>query len=395
MSKPNDKNNKSWENNKNTSDSGSDSNRRKRGKYGFSRKRKPRMYGALDLGTNNCRLLIARPTGQGFRVAASFSRIVRLGEGLTESGRLTDLAMDRTISALSICSEKLKYFDVVQSRNIATEACRRAENCDEFLARIDEETGLNFEAITSNEEARLALKGCQSLLHPENPYALVFDIGGGSTEIIWAKKNNEKNNSHASKPKRTDFEILDVLSLPLGVVTLAEECGIYEVSNNCYQNMVTDISDKLPAFCERNGIKQKIAENKVQMLGTSGTVTTLGAVHLNLNHYDRSMIDGLDLTFEELTKASCKLTDLDFQGRSEMPCIGNERAELVIPGCAILEAICRAWPVGKLRVADRGLREGMLLELMIKDGVPVIGNPAANCQQHHHANAAKNTGSVV
>jgi len=219
--------------NNNANDPSSDSPKRKRGKYGFSRKRKPRMYGALDLGTNNCRLLIARPTGQGFRVVASFSRIVRLGEGLVESGSLTDMAMDRTISALEICSEKLKSFDVVQSRSIATEACRRATNCEEFLNRIDQETGLSFEAITSNEEARLALKGCQSLLHPNQPYALVFDIGGGSTEIIWAKKNG------------ANFDILDVLSLPLGVVTLAEECGIYEINNECYQKMVADISSQL------------------------------------------------------------------------------------------------------------------------------------------------------
>lgn len=358
--------------------------RRKRGKYGFSRKRKPRMYGALDLGTNNCRLLIARPIGQGFRVVASFSRIVRLGEGLAESGKLSDEAMDRTISALSICSEKLKSFEVVKTRNIATEACRRAENCEEFLTRIDQETGLGFEAISSNEEARLALKGCQILLLEDASYALVFDIGGGSTEVIWARKNE-------TEKEVAGFEILDVLSLPLGVVTLAEECGNYEINSDCYQKMVSDISDQLPAFCERNGIRQKIAENDVQMLGTSGTVTTLGAVHLGLSHYNRSLIDGLDLTFNELDCATRKLTELDFQGRSEMPCIGDERAELVIPGCAILEAICKAWPVGQLRVADRGLREGMLLELMINDGVPVVGNPAANCR---HDNGSDQIGEI-
>ncbi len=354
-------------------DGNSKAQKRKRGKYGFNRKRKPSMYGALDLGTNNCRLLIARPIGQGFRVVASFSRIVRLGEGLAESGRLTDVAMERTISALSICADKLKSFGVVQSRNIATEACRRAANCDEFLARITRETHLNFEAISTGEEARLALKGCQSLLDPATPYALVFDIGGGSTEIVWAKqKPGLAESDHAN------FEILEVLSLPLGVVTLAEECGSYEINNDCYQNMVRDISEQLPGFCERNNIKQKIAGNQVQMLGTSGTVTTLGAVHLGLSQYNRSLIDGLDLTFDEVDTATRKLTDLDYQGRSEMPCIGDERAELVLPGCAILEAICQAWPVGRLRVADRGLREGMLLELMINDGVPVVGNPAAN-----------------
>ena len=358
-------------------DGNSKAPKRKRGKYGFIRKRKPRMYGALDLGTNNCRLLIAHPIGQGFRVVASFSSIVRLGEGLAESGRLANDAMDRTISALSICADKLKLFNVVQSRNIATEACRRAANCDDFLARVAQETHLNFETISSDEEARLALKGCQSLLNATIPFALVFDIGGGSTEIVWAKQKPEKEESEFA-----NFKILDVLSLPLGVVTLAEECGIYEINYDCYQKMVRDIAEQLPAFCERNNIKQEVTANNVQMLGTSGTVTTLGAVHLGLDQYNRLLIDGLDLTFNDLNNATNKLTKLDYDGRSEIPCIGNERAELVIPGCAILEAICQTWPVGQLRVADRGLREGMLLELMINNGVPVLGNPAANYQHN-------------
>ena len=357
--------------------------RRKRGKYGFLRKQELRMYGAIDLGTNNCRLLIARPTGHGFKVVSSFSRIVRLGEGLSESRSLSAKAMERTISALAICSEKLKSLDVVKTRNIATEACRRASNCSEFLARIEKETGLAFEAITSNEEARLAFRGCQPLLNLEQPHALVFDIGGGSTEIIWAKINAE------------NYDILDVLSLQVGVVTLAEEYGTNEISNDSYRNMVNEIFGQLTSFCSRNRIKQNIVENNVQMLGTSGTVTTLGAVHLNLNHYDRSLIDGLDLTFEELNYASQKLISLDFQGRSGMSCIGNERAELVVPGCAILDAICHAWPVGRLRVADRGLREGMLLELMAEDGVPVKGNPAANSQQKNAPTPHKKAGTTV
>ena len=189
-------------------------------------------------------------------------------------------------------------------------------------------------------------------------------------------------NSRIKSHQFANFEILDVLSLPLGVVTLAEECGSNEIDNDCYQKMVLDIAEQLPAFCERNNIKREIAADNVQMLGTSGTVTTLGAVHLGLDQYNRSLIDGLDLTFDELDNATRQLTNLDYQGRSEMPCIGDERAELVLPGCAILEAICQAWPVGRLRVADRGLREGMLLELMINDGVPVVGNPAANCGQN-------------
>ena len=338
-------------------------------KYTWRQKSTFPLYGAIDLGTNNCRLLIARPSGQGFRVTTSYSHIVRLGEGLSENGYLSDSAMDRTIVALTTCSERLKSFGVIKSRSIATEACRRAKNCDEFLARIENRIGLKMETITSNEEARLALRGCQNLLNPTQPYALVFDIGGGSTEIIWAKRGIK------------NFDILDVLSLPLGVVTLAEEWATPRSNNDNYQEMRHYVALKLPIFCKRNNIKQKIKEKKVQMLATSGTATTLGAVHLKLNYYDRSLIDGLNLTFEELDHATKKLTEQNYLNRSKIPCIGDERAELVIPGCAILEAICKRWPVGKLRVADRGLREGILLELMFEDGIPVTGNPTTNDQK--------------
>ena len=326
----------------------------------------PKTYGAVDLGTNNCRLLIAQPSGEGFRVITSYSRIVRLGEGLLRNECLSASAMNRTIQALRICSEKLAKFNVVRSRSIATEACRRAKNCHEFFSKIKRDTGLSMEIITSYEEACLALRGCQNLLNSNQPYALVFDIGGGSTEIIWAKR------------KTQTFEIIDVLSIPLGVVTLAEEWMSSDINSQIYEKMTNYVSEKLPVFCDKNQISQCIKNNKVQMLGTSGTVTTLGAIHLDLNYYDRSLIDGLKLTFQDVECASQRLIQRSHKERSEIPCVGQERAELMIPGCAILEAICRRWPVGKLRVADRGLREGMLLELMIEDGIPVTGNPAAN-----------------
>lgn len=344
--------------------------KKRRGKFGFSRHRKPRMYGALDLGTNNCRLLIARPIGQGFRVVASFSRIVRLGEGLNDQGLLSEEAMSRTISALSICSDKLKTFEVSRTRSIATEACRRASNCDGFLAQIEQNTGLNFETISSHEEARLALKGCQNLIDDHINHALVFDIGGGSTEIVWAQRSDEGQGR--------EFDIVDVISLPLGVVTLAEKYGGKDFSDALYKKLVADIAGELVEFSDNNNIMDKVNSGDVHMLGTSGTVTTLGAVHMNLPQYDRSKIDGLSISFEELQNASCNLTDLSYDDRAAIPCIGRERAELVVPGCAILEAICQIWPVGRLRIADRGLREGMLLELMAEDGLHLTGNPAAN-----------------
>lgn len=322
-------------------------------------------YGALDLGTNNCRLLIARPTGGGFKVIASYSKIVRLGEGLAESGCLSETAMQRTIEALKICAGKLETFTVRSSRSVSTEACRRADNCHDFLGRIKEETGLDIEAISVQEEARLALAGCQTLLSPDTSHALVFDIGGGSTELVWAKRGPD-----------TKFEILDILSLPIGVVNLAEKFYTNAQTAETYNKMTEFVATNLPPFCERNNIADRVRDGKVQMLGTSGTVTTLGAVHLGLPEYSRSAIDGLKIDFEALNDASTMLADMDHAGRAAVPCIGKERADLVVPGCAILEAICRCWPVGHLRVADRGLREGMLLELMTADGIKMTGNPA-------------------
>lgn len=325
----------------------------------YRRRRKPaKTYGALDLGTNNCRLLIAKPTMDGFRVVTSFSRIVRLGEGLADRDRLCEDAMDRAIGALDVCAKKLEQFGVVRSRNIATEACRRAVNCDDFIERIETKTGLTLETITSHEEARLALEGCKSLLADDPTHALVFDIGGGSTELVWAVRADDDG-----------FKIADTLSLPIGVVTLSEICGTGEVSREAYENMVAAVARHLPEFCQRNRISSRVGEGRVQMLGTSGTVTTLGAVHLDLPRYSRADIDGLHIDFDALAQASDRLTGMDYDGRAAIPCIGHERAELVIPGCAILEAICRCWPVGSLRIADRGLREGILLELMAMDRV--------------------------
>jgi len=345
----------------------------RRGKIRFSKKWKTKPYGALDLGTNNCRLLIAKPVGSGFRVTASFSRIVRLGEGLSTNRFLSDAAMARTLDALLICSEKLHEQGVVKTRSIATEACRRASNCNNFFDRIERKTGLIFETISIKEEARLAMISCQSLLTENTPYALAFDIGGGSTELIWSKRD-QKNN----------YEIIDVLSLPFGVLTLSESWDTNIDFRECYKNMVAYIAEQISPFCNKNCIRKKVHEGDVQMLGTSGTVTTLGAVHLKLPYYIRSRVDGLKIGFDELANTTRVITDLRYEDRVALPCIGRERAELVIPGCAILDAICRSWPVGHLRIADRGLREGMLMELMLADGIPILGNPATISQFSSH-----------
>src|SRR5579875_3580956 len=293
-------------------------------------------FAALDLGTNNCRLLIARPAGSGFRVVDAFSRIVRLGEGLAASGLLSAAAMARAIEALRI----------------------RAANCEEFLARVRAETGLAIETISSREEARLVVSGCAALLNPRIPYAIVFDIGGGSTEIIWVRLGRGR---HGRRPRH---HILGSISLPFGVVTLSDRYGGAEVSPASYRAMVAETAAALAPFERTHHILRYIAPARVQMLGSSGTVTTLAGVHMALPRYIRALVDGSTLTFEQIARVSARLAQLDFAGRAANPCVGRERADLVLSGCAILDAICATWPVGRLRVADRGVREGILFDLL-------------------------------
>ncbi len=314
-----------------------------------------RTYAALDLGTNNCRLLVARREGEGFRVVDAFSRIVRLGEGLAASGVLSEAAMARTLAALRICAGKIVQRRVTKARYVATEACRRAANCAEFLDRVRAETGLDIEIIGSEEEARLMVAGCAPLLDRQVPHAVAFDIGGGSTELVSVRVPCDG---------RLAPRVEDCLSLPHGVVTLADRYGGREVSRATYGAMVEEMREAFRPFAERHGLGARIARGEVQMLGSSGTVTTLAGIHLELPRYNRAMVDGTALTFDCVRAVSARLAGLGYAARAAHPCIGSDRADLVLAGCAILEAICQLWPVGRLRVADRGIREGILLGLM-------------------------------
>ncbi len=312
---------------------------------------------ALDLGTNNCRLLVARPAGMGIRVVDAFSRIVRLGEGLTATGALSEEAVNRTIEALKICADKITLRRIASGRYVATEACRRAANCQEFLARVRTETGLEIEIISTAEEARLVVSGCAPLLNPRIPYALVFDIGGGSTEIVLVRLEG------CGDRRRGRPRIIGSMSLPLGVVTLTDRFG-GDVSPSAYRTMVDEAAAALKPFERDYRIRRHIRTGRMQMLGSSGTVTTLAGIHLALPRYIRALVDGSSLTFDQIASVSAHLAGLDLAGRAASPCVGRERADLVLSGCAILDAICETWPVGRLRVADRGVREGILFDLI-------------------------------
>ncbi|MCW2348961.1 exopolyphosphatase/guanosine-5'-triphosphate,3'-diphosphate pyrophosphatase [Sphingobium sp. B11D3B] len=305
---------------------------------------------ALDLGTNNCRLLIARPDGDRFVIVDAFSRIVRLGEGLSATGRLSDAAIDRTLSALSVCAEKLRRRRVVLARSVATEACRQAENGRAFVDRVQRETGIMLDIISPREEARLAVLGCKALLERGEGPALIFDIGGGSTELVLLDGDGDQ------------LRIVDWHSAPHGVVSLAEAVAGYGDTASeraaAYAEMLRRMREAFAAFAERLP-----KTGPVRLLGTSGTVTTLASVHLGLPRYDRKAIDGLTVPADAMREIAGRLSTMSIAERIAQPCIGDERADLVVAGCAILESILDIWPADRLGVADRGIREGILRAL--------------------------------
>jgi len=309
-----------------------------------------RHYAALDLGTNNCRLLIARPHDNGFAVVDAFSRIVRLGEGLATTGRLSDAAIDRTIEALAICADKLKRRNVALARSVATEACRRASNGADFIERAYRETGIALDVISAEEEARLAVLGCHILIEPGDDPALVFDIGGGSTELVLVDTRS------------TVPTVLDWHSTPWGVVSLTESVAARGTASlgDVYAQMRATVATSMASFAER--LPRDVGAPR--LLGTSGTITTLASVHLGLERYDRSAVDGLIVPADSMRAISADLARRTISERATIPCIGNERADLVVAGCAILETIMDLWPAERVGVADRGIREGILRRLI-------------------------------
>jgi exopolyphosphatase/guanosine-5'-triphosphate,3'-diphosphate pyrophosphatase len=321
------------------------------------------LYAALDLGTNNCRLLIARPHENSFRVLDGFTRIVRLGEGLSTTGRLSDAAMDRTVDALRQCRNKLREHEPARMRLIATEACRAASNGVEFLQRVERELGLVLEIVDRQTEAALAVTGCADLIEETTAGALMFDIGGGSSELAWL----DFRGGRPKRQGRMSSSIRSWQSLPVGVVSIAEKFGGVEVTPETFEAMVAFVASHLRQFRGREKLRQMIAEHPVHLIGTSGTVTTLAGLHLGLERYERQKVDGLWMTSREIDDTMAALLGMPYERRVQHSCIGRDRADLVLPGCAIFEAIRREWPTPRVRVADRGLREGILISLIDAD----------------------------
>lgn len=334
------------------------------GRQGWRRRRGP-AYAALDLGTNNCRLLIATPGPNGFRILESYSRIVRLGEGLWETGVLSEPAMSRAMAALKVCANRMARRHCVGARTIATQACRAASNGADFLERVRAETGLDLEVISPKEEAELALAGCLGLLDSNLESALVVDVGGGSTELIWVDLRAPGLMQCEGQFQPSQLPIQSWVSIPLGIVTLAERFPEPEADQDrWFEAMVAAFRTPLEAFREADRLRPIFEAGRAHMVGTSGAITSLAGLHLQLPRYDRSKVDGLWMTCEDCETVRRQLQTLTLQQRTQLTYIGPDRADLVLAGAAIMEAVQSLWPCNRVRVADRGLREGLLMSLM-------------------------------
>lgn len=332
-----------------------------RSKIGSDRFRRARTFAALDLGTNNCRLLIARETKDGFRVIDSYSKVVRLGEGLAHTGELAQESMDAAVEALKICSRKMKSKRVKRWRCVATEACRRASNGEHFLERVKEEAGLSLEVISPRVEARLAVMGCLKLVDPSKDVALVIDIGGGSTELSWVdiRKLADGEEHRLHRPPISAW-----CSLPLGVVTLSDKVPETEDRTAWYAQMKQTVRDAIADQGAESRFTRAFEEGRGHLIGTSGTITSLAGIHLKLPYYQRAKVDGLWLRSVDAVKVARDMASRSQDERAAEPCIGEDRARMLVAGCAIIDVICEMWPSKMIRVADRGLREGMLIGLM-------------------------------
>ncbi|MEE9347383.1 MAG: Ppx/GppA phosphatase family protein, partial [Robiginitomaculum sp.] len=334
--------------------------KRRRRRRNAQGKTQPSVFGAVDLGTNNCRLLVAKPVGDSFRVIDSYSRTVRLGAGLASSGALSQTSMDAAVEAIAVCASKMKHNKVRRWRCIATQACRQASNGEEFLARVKAKTGLTFELISPRVESRLAVMGCVALTDMKKDVVLVVDIGGGSSELSWVDVRKLRSGDTSARIHRPPISAW--ASLPVGVVTLSEAFPEHGDSPQALAERYEAMKDHVRGLIIKAGCETRFTkafkQGQGHIIGTSGTITSLAGIHLGLPYYQRDRVDGLWMQSIHALNISRRMASLPKHLRAEEPCIGDDRASLLVAGCAIMDVLLTQWPAERIRVADRGLREG-------------------------------------
>jgi len=301
---------------------------------------------AIDLGTNTVRLLVTEADRTAaWRVIDQDQRVTRLGEGLRTSGTLGDQAMARTTTAVVEYVERAARAGATDVLVCATSAVRDADNGAAFVQMLERRTGRPVRVVSGDEEARLTLRGVLYGLPPIAGPLIVFDIGGGSTEFILAEGG----------------ALSLAVSLRLGVVSLAERFPFpATVDRDRYAELTNEVRAHLAT-----GLPPAVRQRRADLLvGTAGTVTTLAALDLGLRAYDSRRVQGHRLSRRAIEALGERLGALSMAERAALPCLEPGRADLIIPGLAIVEATLECVGVETLIVSDYGFREGIIVEAL-------------------------------
>jgi exopolyphosphatase/guanosine-5'-triphosphate,3'-diphosphate pyrophosphatase len=316
------------------------------------------------------------------KVIDSFAKIISLGEGIKQTGVLSEEAIERTIVALRACKKKLDSHRIYKMRAVATEACRQASNTKSLIERVNSEIGVDLEVISPQEEARLVLKGCSGVISDEKNYGILMDIGGGSTEVVWLKINKGMT--------RPTISVIDSISLPFGVVTISDTYTHSKNNQEIYTVLRKNILSTIDTFMKKNNIRTNFSKGDVQVITSSGTTTTLGSLTLGLSTYDRSSVDGKDFSSKKIVEVGEELLSRYLSSTPTTVKLGKEknfitnkffdhvldksseefkifaynRMGLLAAGVVIINSILESIGDCLVRIADRGVREGILYDLM-------------------------------
>lgn len=296
----------------------------------------------IDLGSNTVRLLVADVEGPGrWRVVAEHQTVTRLGEGLAATGALGEVPMARTLAVVRDYVARGAALGATETRIVATSAVREAANGSVFAAAVERATGWRVRVVSGEDEARLTLLGVRHGVGPLAGPVVVFDIGGGSTEYILADGE----------------QVRATASLRLGVVPLAERYPFPErVDRSRYAALLREVMRQLA----RELPAEILSARPAHLVGTAGTVTTLAALDLGLPRYDAGRVQGHRLSRAAIERLGARLGSLTVGERAALPCLEPGRADLIVPGVAIVMATLDCLGVDGLTVSDSGLREGIL-----------------------------------
>ena len=303
-------------------------------------------YAAIDLGTNTCLLLVAEWDGQELHPLVREMRVVRLGENLDRTGRISSTALDRATAALTEYRDIITSSGCQEMRCVATSAFRDAPNKDELTERIRNITGLEIEEISGEEEARLVHRAVQEAFPEETGERASVDVGGGSTEIIFDKQGH----------------LHEVHSLPLGSVRLTERHFSHDPPAAVE---VAALRDNISTVLEDSGLPTKVAS----LIGVGGTATTLAAIHLELEDYDPVKVHGRILKQRDLETILERCLALPYEQRVRLPGLHPGRADVIMAGTIILLAIMGHLQDKMIRISDRGIRWGIIAEMIRSQGV--------------------------